>query len=191
MSRAAIISLLPLLALTLISKPASAQSIPGSPRGVQQHLPKPVRSTRQVQSQVRRASHSEITRPLPSAAPPQSTTTSHPSDQLHRTGQLHPLVPFPEGPVNILRPTHLHPHQVLLAPNRPSAQPSSKQRQHRFAPHLSQHHPIQPPPAQLPEANQRPRWKTPYSYGYFGASGTKHWNLHYGYRDRYTEWRLK
>lgn len=37
-------------------------------------------------------------------------------------------------------------------------------------------------------ANQVPVWKTPFSYGYFGTNGTKHWYSHYGYRDRRTVW---
>jgi hypothetical protein len=34
-------------------------------------------------------------------------------------------------------------------------------------------------------------WKQPYSYGYFGASGKRHWSKHHGYRDRATEWRYR
>ena len=37
-------------------------------------------------------------------------------------------------------------------------------------------------------ASQMPVWKTPFSYGYFGARGTKHWHWHHGYRDRRSEW---
>ena len=37
-------------------------------------------------------------------------------------------------------------------------------------------------------ASQVPVWKTPFSYGYFGARGTKHWHWHHGYRDRRSEW---
>lgn len=42
--------------------------------------------------------------------------------------------------------------------------------------------------AVIPNTMQMPVWKTPYSYGYFGTSGTKHWYRHHGYRDRRTEW---
>ena len=50
---------------------------------------------------------------------------------------------------------------------------------------------IQPPPAMLPNANRSETWKTPYSYGYFGASGKRQWSLSHGYRDRYTQWELR
>lgn len=42
--------------------------------------------------------------------------------------------------------------------------------------------------AVIPNTVQMPVWKTPFSYGYFGTSGTKHWYWHHGYRDRRTEW---
>ena len=42
--------------------------------------------------------------------------------------------------------------------------------------------------AVIPHTMQLPVWKTPFSYGYFGTSGTKHWYEHHGYRDRRTEW---
>jgi len=42
--------------------------------------------------------------------------------------------------------------------------------------------------AVIPNTMQMPVWKTPFSYGYFGTSGTKHWYWHHGYRDRRTEW---
>jgi hypothetical protein len=55
---------------------------------------------------------------------------------------------------------------------------------------LHKKRPGPPPPAMMRQANSRNTWKTPYSYGYFGASSTRQWSLHYGYRDRSTEWRL-
>lgn len=42
--------------------------------------------------------------------------------------------------------------------------------------------------AVIPNTIQTPVWKIPFSYGYFGTSGTKHWYWHHGYRDRRTEW---
>ncbi|MCP4943535.1 MAG: hypothetical protein GY924_16380 [Planctomycetaceae bacterium] len=42
--------------------------------------------------------------------------------------------------------------------------------------------------AVIPNTMQMPVWKTPFSYGYFGTSGTKHWYGHHGYRDRRTVW---
>ncbi|MGB7326844.1 MAG: hypothetical protein WBD31_18350 [Rubripirellula sp.] len=52
------------------------------------------------------------------------------------------------------------------------------------------HHHIQAPTATIPNAVRRESWKTPYSYGYFGASGTRSWSRHTSYRDNKTEWRL-
>ena len=42
--------------------------------------------------------------------------------------------------------------------------------------------------AVIPNTRQLSVWKTPFAYGYFGTSGTKHWYEHHGYRDRRTEW---
>ena len=94
------------------------------------------------------------------------------------------------GPLNSLR-TPLQPHHVIRSPDRGPAAANHKSKGVPHPPHHSFHRRVQPAPAMLPEANQREVWKTPYSYGYFGASGTRHWTKHHGYRDRYTEWRLK
>lgn len=48
----------------------------------------------------------------------------------------------------------------------------------------------QPQPT-IPGATVQPSWKTPYSYGYFGSSGKRHWTRQYGYRDRYRQWTLR
>ncbi|QDT06009.1 hypothetical protein K227x_44160 [Rubripirellula lacrimiformis] len=50
---------------------------------------------------------------------------------------------------------------------------------------------VRTPPATIPNARRREVWKTPYSYGYFGASGSRSWSNHHGYRDRYSEWRYQ
>lgn len=50
---------------------------------------------------------------------------------------------------------------------------------------------FRPGPADLPAAQRRSVWKTPYSYGYFGAKSKRHWTSHHGYRDRYTQWSLR
>lgn len=93
-------------------------------------------------------------------------------------------------PLNALR-SPLQPHHVIRAPGRRPATTHPRVAGERHPPHHSFHRRIQPPSAMLPEANLRATWKSPYSYGYFGASGTRHWSMHHGYRDRYTEWRLK
>jgi hypothetical protein len=97
---------------------------------------------------------------------------------------------FSPHPVNQLRSSGpLQPHQVIRSPFRTDGGAHQKaERQH--PPHSSLLRRT-PKPAVLPEADQRETWKTPYSYGYFGASGTRHWNMHHGYRDRYVEWRLQ
>jgi hypothetical protein len=46
----------------------------------------------------------------------------------------------------------------------------------------------QPPLAKIPDATVEPQWKVPYAYGYFGASGTRHWTKSSGYRDTYKRW---
>jgi hypothetical protein len=58
-------------------------------------------------------------------------------------------------------------------------------------PHLIHQHTTRTSPAVIPSASQREVWKTPFSYGYFGANGSRHWIRHYGYRDRDKEWRLR
>ncbi len=87
----------------------------------------------------------------------------------------------------------LHPHQVIQAPNQTSSSAKRHDGRHEqtHPPHSSFRRRIQPAPATLPEANRREIWKTPYSYGYFGASEQRQWSLHHGYRNRSTEWRLQ
>ena len=53
------------------------------------------------------------------------------------------------------------------------------------------HGPTLPKRATIPGGRERAVWKQPYSYGYFGASSTRHWGTHHGYRDRYTEYRYQ
>lgn len=49
-----------------------------------------------------------------------------------------------------------------------------------------------PQPRQtIPGATVAPSWKTPYSYGYFGSEGKRHWTRQHGYRDRYLQWTLR
>lgn len=50
---------------------------------------------------------------------------------------------------------------------------------------------LQPQPATIPDAEQQPVWKTPYAYGYFGASGKRHWTRHHGYRENDKRWTLR
>lgn len=57
--------------------------------------------------------------------------------------------------------------------------------------HRQQHAKHQTAGPSIPGATQRPVWKTPYAYGYFGASGKKHWSRSHGYHDRRTQWTLR
>lgn len=88
---------------------------------------------------------------------------------------------------------NLHPHQVLVPPDRQISNDSNVARRSKPHPlaHLKHRRTIQPPPAMMPESHRHPTWKTPYSYGYFGSSGSRHWSVHHGYRDHVTEWRLR
>lgn len=114
-------------------------------------------------------------------------------------------------PVNLLRQLPQHPHDILrppaeVVPPPESALPGSglphhsrgrgggaadRHSQWLHPPFTSHQQRAQAPPAVLPGARQRHVWKAPYSYGYFGASAARHWSLHHGYRDRYTEWRFE
>lgn len=50
----------------------------------------------------------------------------------------------------------------------------------------------QPGPRQMiPNATVQPTWKAPYSYGYFGSPGKRHWTRQSGYRDRHLQWTLR
>lgn len=85
-----------------------------------------------------------------------------------------------------------HSHQILKAPGRkPKKHQRLSDELHKHSPHYSFHQRLKSEPAKLPQANQRETWKTPYSYGYFGASAKRQWSLHHGYRDRYIEWRAR
>jgi hypothetical protein len=45
--------------------------------------------------------------------------------------------------------------------------------------------------AAIPNANRVGVWKTPYSYGHFGASRNRQWSLHRGHKESYTQWTLR
>ena len=99
-----------------------------------------------------------------------------------------------------------HQHQVIQAPRivpphghhswPPSSWPPASDRTATAnpahpLPHLIHHHTRQIAPAVIPDGTLREVWKSPFSYGYFGASGSRRWIRHFGYRDRDTEWRLR
>lgn len=48
-----------------------------------------------------------------------------------------------------------------------------------------------PEPATVPGAIVEPVWRTPYSYGYFGAARHRHWQRHFGLKQSFTQWTLK
>ena len=47
------------------------------------------------------------------------------------------------------------------------------------------------PRPMIPSAKVQRQWKPPYSYGYFGAEGKRHWYRQHGYRDRVLQWTLR
>ena len=162
------------LLVLAICECSSGQAIPQR-SGSARSWPEPVR-----QNFVRQAQHIQEA-PLPS----QST----------ELGTIQDAGFHMDAPLNVLRGSSAsQTHRVIVSPDRRPTTASKYRHKHphMYQPHYwSQHHrPIQPSPAALPRAQQRETWKTPYSYGYFGASGNRHWTLHNGHRDRYTEWRL-
>ncbi len=89
-------------------------------------------------------------------------------------------------------------HEIIRAPRITSMDGSHRgydsggsARRIAHLPHLIHHSPEQAPQAVIPDASHREIWKSPYSYGHFGASSARHWKLHFGYRDRDKEWRLR
>ncbi len=43
-------------------------------------------------------------------------------------------------------------------------------------------------PVTIPGAASELRYRTPYSYGYFGARPKTHWSQHFGYLRQYNQW---
>lgn len=80
------------------------------------------------------------------------------------------------------------PYDVIESPFR---QPHREDTLHvgsKYHPPITQREGPRTERAVIPNTIQMPVWKTPFSYGYFGTSGTKHWYSHHGYRDRRTVW---
>lgn len=48
-----------------------------------------------------------------------------------------------------------------------------------------------PRPTAIPGATRKPMWKTPYSYGHFGAARNRQWSHHRGHQQDYLQWTLK
>ena len=82
-------------------------------------------------------------------------------------------------------------HQIIDSPFRGTDRHGKIVTEGHRHPPVLKHHFARPHRAVIPEANRQPVWKTPYSYGYFGASGSKHWHRHVGYRDRSIEWQYR
>ncbi|TWT83018.1 hypothetical protein CA13_44810 [Planctomycetes bacterium CA13] len=55
-------------------------------------------------------------------------------------------------------------------------------------PHTSHRQRMTHSPTMIPQAKEKPTWKAPYSYGYFGVKTQPTWSKHHGYRDNYTQW---
>ena len=80
------------------------------------------------------------------------------------------------------------PYDVIESPFRQPQREETLHFRSQYHPPITQREGPRTQRAVIPNAMQMPVWKTPFSYGYFGTSGTKHWYLHHGYRDRRTEW---
>lgn len=149
-----------------------------------------------ISSWSRAGSRAELPRPVrPNHTQQVTHTVVHPN-HMPSEFQTRSLVGSPQT-VTQGNP-QLQPHDLLRSPAQ-TAHPRAggrhsnsggKHSNHWAWLHQKKHHPIQPPAALLPESNSRPVWKTPFSYGHFGASGTRHWSTHHGYRDRTVEWRF-
>jgi hypothetical protein len=46
-------------------------------------------------------------------------------------------------------------------------------------------------PAPTSAAPLMPIYRTPYAYGYFGATPSRHWRQHFGVQRQYTQWTLR
>ena len=84
-------------------------------------------------------------------------------------------------------------HRVIRAPGHlPARHPAVGLPDAAHSPHTATiHRRLQSRSAAIPHAAVRGVWKTPYSYGYFGASGERRWTRQHGYRDHYTQWTLR
>lgn len=69
--------------------------------------------------------------------------------------------------------------------------PTTTQPAHDIHDHLPLHADKRTRPIVIPGAVPVPVWKTPYSYGYFGASRTRQWAQHHGHQRTYTQWTLR
>lgn len=170
-----------------------AQAVSGwaeSSRTIRQ-VPAPVRRTPAPQG---KTAPRENTAPLDVAESRSNRVNYRLAHQHTPAGEIHAAAVINGQPIRMQSNPQLQPHQLLVPPGRQAIHDQRKSHgtnwlhQHL---HHKHHAAAQPPTALLPEANSRPTWKTPYSYGYFGASRSRHWTVHYGYRDRMTEWRLR
>ncbi len=83
-------------------------------------------------------------------------------------------------------------HRVIRSPfAKPSVDKLGSRHSEKHPPHNSFSQRKIGAPALIPQAKENITWKTPYSYGYFGASNHRNWSRQYGYRDRYTQWSLR
>ncbi|MEM9589624.1 MAG: hypothetical protein AAGA03_20240 [Planctomycetota bacterium] len=154
--------------------------------------PQPVRLTQHQEPVVSQSAAQQAVTPRsvagqPNAGPPidaestaleGATTTDGPSESVR---QLAPLTirPWAPSPHNVLRPP-----EPLPNPRAPKPHPTWEQL-HRVK------RSVGATPPRIPQARERGTWKTPYSYGYFGAGSKRHWSVHHGYQDNATTWRLR
>lgn len=121
----------------------------------------------------------------------------------HRTGlqPVQPALPIHTSPIvpeqtlpgvtSVSGSPAPHAHQIIDSPFRGTDRHGKVITHDHHHPPVLKHHFTRPQRAAIPEASREPVWKTPYSYGYFGARGLKHWHRHVGYRDRSIEWQYR
>ncbi|WP_404305202.1 hypothetical protein [Neorhodopirellula lusitana] len=126
----------------------------------------------------------------PSSSGPRSTTGPYVTTGPHASSPEFADRGAGPSSSNSLHPSYLHHGSVL--PEMPGVEndPSSAgPGRLGMGTHWIKNRPKVNPP--IPEATVAPRWKAPYSYGYFGAEGKRHWTRQHGYRDRYLQWSLR
>lgn len=95
-----------------------------------------------------------------------------------------------------IKPKHGHVEQSVvddesgMTTHEPTSPRFHEDVQEKVSKHFLHADKMSRPPA-IPTANRMPVWKTPYSYGHFGATRNRQWSFHNGYQQTYTQWTLR
>jgi hypothetical protein len=144
--------------------------------------------TQQSHKQTSRARKTE-SRPLERLHPPVRVAEHryHSPEKVEASGQSQSISAVEPVAVDIaLTPTI--PYDVIESPFRQPHREETIYVGSKYHPPITHREGPRTERAVIPNTVQMPVWKTPFSYGYFGTGGTKHWYWHHGYRDRRTEW---